>query len=322
MESKILSNWLKNPYQVDDQEKIILNDWITKYPFASLFHILRAKFQHIKNPNDATPFIEVAAVYSPSRKKLYQFIQSPEKTNLNPIQQSTTEPFNTEVLPATELILEEKEPPIFEKESLKNTSDKKLPSDFKIENDNLKNNSITESEPNPTSDLNYKSENILPDEFQSSKKRKEKKKKKKKKEKPSITPAEMYFTDWLHAVQKIKVPEKLKDETDPDFLLNKEDNKFLEQIIQSGFTNNYFEKKQNDKKEFTDKIPPEDFQISSLAKTSIIQNDDTVTETFAKILELQKNYSKAIQAYEKLSLKYPEKSTYFASRIEKIKKEI
>ncbi|WP_396169186.1 tetratricopeptide repeat protein [Flavobacterium sp.] len=44
-----------------------------------------------------------------------------------------------------------------------------------------------------------------------------------------------------------------------------------------------------------------------------------MTETLAKVYLEQKKYSKAIQAYEILILKYPEKSSFFADRISDIK---
>ena len=49
-------------------------------------------------------------------------------------------------------------------------------------------------------------------------------------------------------------------------------------------------------------------------------HNDLMTEALAKLYLSQKNYKKAIQSYKILSLKFPEKSSYFADQIKKIKK--
>ena len=58
------------------------------------------------------------------------------------------------------------------------------------------------------------------------------------------------------------------------------------------------------------------------AKRSAEDNYDLVTETLAKIYIEQMLYHKAIDTYEKLCLKFPEKSRYFADLIQSIKKKI
>ena len=45
-----------------------------------------------------------------------------------------------------------------------------------------------------------------------------------------------------------------------------------------------------------------------------------VTETLARVYLEQEHYEKAKLAYQNLSLKYPEKSSFFASQIELIEK--
>ena len=56
----------------------------------------------------------------------------------------------------------------------------------------------------------------------------------------------------------------------------------------------------------------------NLAKAQMIQPEALMTETLARIYVEQKNYSKAIQSYKILSLKYPEKSGFFANQIKAV----
>lgn len=57
----------------------------------------------------------------------------------------------------------------------------------------------------------------------------------------------------------------------------------------------------------------------NMAKSSIADAGEIVSETLANIYAQQGNYHKAINAFEKLSLKYPEKSHLFAARIKEMK---
>lgn len=70
------------------------------------------------------------------------------------------------------------------------------------------------------------------------------------------------------------------------------------------------------------KIPPikKDAEIPAVFyEPSFADNSSLMTETLARVYLEQKKYQKAIQAYEILILKYPEKSSFFADRILDIK---
>lgn len=89
------------------------------------------------------------------------------------------------------------------------------------------------------------------------------------------------------------------------------------------------EEEKKKKAEIIDKFIETNPKISPIKQTAItpavqfdINKEDNsylMTETLARVYLEQKKYTKAIQAYEILILKYPEKITFFADRISDIK---
>ena len=68
-------------------------------------------------------------------------------------------------------------------------------------------------------------------------------------------------------------------------------------------------------------IPDKNYKnIEDLSEKSWSPNDELMTETLAKVFVKQKKYRKAIEAYQILGLKYPEKNSLFANQIKEIKK--
>ena len=105
------------------------------------------------------------------------------------------------------------------------------------------------------------------------------------------------FLDWISIVHTKKIVRSKKQ--NPDEIINI----FLE---------NKPKIKNNTKQRF--------FNASENARKSIKENNDIITETLAKVYAKQEHFEKAILAYQKLSLKYPQKSSYFAEQIKVIKK--
>ena len=67
------------------------------------------------------------------------------------------------------------------------------------------------------------------------------------------------------------------------------------------------------------KTNEEFFKPTTAAKKSLHQNNNLITPTLAEVYLKQGHFDKAIKAYEKLILKYPQKSTFFAEKIKLIK---
>lgn len=116
------------------------------------------------------------------------------------------------------------------------------------------------------------------------------------------------FQEWLQ-LAKAKPIEREKEDilTDTEVIIDTDKQKKLDLIDKFIETN--------------PKILPTKKTTSAPVniENSVQENNSLMTETLAKIYLEQKKYQKAIQAYEILILKYPEKSSFFADQILDIK---
>ncbi len=113
------------------------------------------------------------------------------------------------------------------------------------------------------------------------------------------------FNEWLSltSVKPIKRDELIINENAKTTLNRAEKFELIDQFISK-----------NHKLE-----PTKETSSHNIAKAQMIQPEALMTETLARIYLEQKNYKKAIQSYKILSLKYPEKSGFFADQIKVIK---
>ena len=103
---------------------------------------------------------------------------------------------------------------------------------------------------------------------------------------------EMYsFSEWL-AITKVSKINRLK-------------------VDEKKLIDNFIDLKPNIKVNKDKKF----FQPIESARKSLKENTDLVTETLAKVYLAQGHFNKAINAYEKLKLKFPQKSSFFAEQI-------
>jgi tetratricopeptide (TPR) repeat protein len=117
------------------------------------------------------------------------------------------------------------------------------------------------------------------------------------------------FQEWLQLSKNVPIDrrnivieDKTESEIDPE---KQKKSEIIDKFIQAN-----------------PKIPQikhDSINSSFIMEPSKSDNSYLMTETLAKVYLEQKKYHKAIQAYDILILKYPEKSSFFADRIQEIK---
>jgi len=269
-----------NNSQISDLDKIL-----TEYPYFQSARSLYLKGLFNQDSFKYNSALKTTASYTSDRSVLFDFITSEHFIGIQKafFQEKENQIFAIPVVDSfqveNEIVAEEKIQ-IDEEIQPENTLEKSIISSIKEATQEME-EVIVESNESNTSVLEEKLEIGKPLDF-----------------KPSETHS---FQEWL---QLSKLQPIVRDETEP-----KTDNSLAT------------------KYELIDKFieanpkitPPKEDAPTPIYTQKKEDTSYLMTETLAKIYLEQKKFSKAIQAYEILILKYPEKSSLFADRILDIK---
>ena len=292
---------MQNPEKLSGENVLLLDRLINEFPYFQTAHLLYVKNLHNQNSIHYNNQLKIAAAYSTDRKILYNLITKKDRLlHHSPFDEKNKNkiPVNENVIIETLKVAQEE---ITFKENVKNlANDEKKPvfeeiektkNDLAILNQNILSEAITASiEMEVRQDV--LSENNTKTEQKESAPRNQKKE-----EGFYVNPDAKYsFGEWLKLTSSPTAEKLLKEQELLDKFINEEP------------------KISKPKTEF--------FSPIDKARQSVIEDETFVTETLAKIYEKQGNYLKAIRAYENLSLKYPEKKLFFATRIKEIRKKI
>ncbi len=309
-----LSNILKSPALITEQDVQMLKELCSKYPYSQLFSIVYLKALHTSKDVYFDDELEKHAYKITDRTKLHQLINQRiefEQTNKDvpdPLVENITETLETAVLNNDELILSEKDKSheikeeknedlievkvaeqanrnekSLELEILTNASQTAYNEEFEVSSVILEEtaSSVLTNTPEKDKSLSIKvnSDDTL-----------------------KITPTtKKRFSDWLN-ISSI-------DTNNP-------------QINDSAKTKEEIINKFIDTSPTISTLKKEFYSPIKQGQQSIDADQLIYTETLASILALQGNFPKAIIAYEQLILTNSEKKIYFAEKIKELKNKL
>ena len=313
MQAKEFINYIKNPNSLEKNSVKELQKLVNDFPYFQSAHLLLSLASKKWDASVYQKSLKKTAIVVTNRSHLFNLIQQFEISNTviedsyhqRLVVEEVLEPIDStkelNILKATELLIENSDSEITETEFQQKT---KPNAEEVLENEIAKQvvSAIVEKQMFNLSDTQLVfNQNKEPENF----------------------------TDWLRLIQKSN--KQLSAENILD--VNTENNTDIKTRLEKGKIINQ-ESALNKKLKnlaLIDKIiekSPGQIKIKDdqkfyspeqNAKESLLENEHLVSETLAKIYALQGSVNKAVRAYEILSLKFPQKSAYFASLIQKLK---
>lgn len=307
-----LINKLNHPESVNENDNQYFTKIIDQYPYLQSVRALYLKGLHSQRNHLYNSELKKTAAYTTDRDVLFDFIISEDFSVYKPLNIE-----NVEVIDEDYLIT--KKPEITLEESIEKSI---LSTLAYIENEEKEPLILSKLEQRDAHKTPLTEETIIPEEIKegilSEDKKTETAPVETLEEKLEIgtpiefTSAEKHsFSEWLQLTKA--EPIKRKEEETAAIEPQKEEKFQEEKRKKEELINRFIET--------NPKIIPN--KNTPSVPVFIEKNEDDqsflMTETLAKIYLEQKKYQKAIQAYEILILKYPEKSSLFADRISNIK---